>query len=46
MPIGVGLGATMPLFMIAVQSAFGVERLGEVTAGSQLFRSIGGTIGT
>jgi EmrB/QacA subfamily drug resistance transporter len=44
--LGVGLGATMPIFVIAIQSAFGVERLGEVTAGSQLFRSIGGTIGT
>ncbi len=44
--LGLGLGITMPIFTIAVQSAFGKERLGEVTAGTQLFRSIGGTVGT
>lgn len=44
--LGIGLGSTMPIFTLAVQSAFGKERLGEVTAGSQLFRSIGGTVGT
>lgn len=44
--IGVGLGATMPVFTITVQSAFGQDRMGEVTAGSQLFRGIGGTVGT
>jgi EmrB/QacA subfamily drug resistance transporter len=44
--LGIGMGMTMPIFMIAVQSAFSITRLGEVTAGSQLFRSIGGTIGT
>ncbi len=44
--LGLGLGTTMPVFTIAVQSAFAIERLGEVTAGSQLFRSIGGTVGT
>lgn len=44
--LGLGLGITMPIFTIAIQSAFGQERLGEVTAGSQLFRSIGGTVGT
>ena len=43
--LGVGLGLTMPIFNIIVQSAFGKERLGEVTAGTQLFRSIGGTVG-
>jgi MFS family permease len=44
--LGVGMGITMPIFIISIQSAFGVERLGEVTAGNQLFRNIGGTIGT
>ncbi|MFH1562890.1 MAG: MDR family MFS transporter [Nitrospirota bacterium] len=44
--LGVGLGITMPIFTIAVQNAFSNERLGEVTAGTQLFRSIGGTVGT
>lgn len=44
--LGAGLGMTMPIFNIAVQSAFGKERLGEVTAGTQLFRSVGGTVGT
>lgn len=44
--LGVGLGATMPIFTLAVQSAFSKQRLGEVTAGTQLFRSIGGTVGT
>jgi hypothetical protein len=36
----------MPIFTLAVQSAFGKEKLGEVTAGTTLFRSIGGTVGT
>lgn len=44
--LGTGLGATMPIFTLAVQSAFDKNRLGEVTAGSQLFRSVGGTVGT
>lgn len=44
--LGIGLGSTMPIFTLAVQSAFGKERMGEVTAGTQLFRSVGGTVGT
>jgi MFS family permease len=44
--LGIGLGSTMPIFTLAVQSAFTKERLGEVTAGTQLFRSVGGTVGT
>lgn len=43
--LGLGLGVTMPVFNIAVQSAFDQKRLGEVSAGVQLFRSLGGTIG-
>lgn len=44
--LGIGLGSTMPIFTLAVQSAFSRERMGEVTAGTQLFRSVGGTVGT
>lgn len=44
--LGIGLGSTMPIFTLAVQSAFPKNRLGEVTAGTQLFRSVGGTVGT
>ncbi len=44
--LGLGLGSTMPIFTIAVQSAFAQSRIGEVTAASQLFRSVGGTVGT
>ncbi|MFA7310036.1 MAG: MFS transporter, partial [Candidatus Paceibacterota bacterium] len=36
----------MPVFNIAVQSAFSRERLGEVTASVQLARNVGGTVGT
>ena len=43
---GWGLGMTMPIFMIAVQSAFGHAQLGQVTASTQLFRSIGSTVGS
>lgn len=43
--LGAGLGVTMPVFNLVVQSAFGQERLGVVTASVQLFRSIGGSIG-
>lgn len=44
--MGAGLGTTMPIFPLVVQSAFGVEKLGEVTASTQLFRNVGGTVGT
>jgi len=44
--LGLGLGCTFPIFTLAVQSAFPQERTGEVTAGVQLFRSVGGTVGT
>jgi len=44
--LGIGLGSGMPIFTTVVQSAFGQERLGEVTAGAQLFRNIGATVGT
>ncbi|TLM78835.1 MAG: MFS transporter, partial [Actinobacteria bacterium] len=42
--VGVGVGATMPLFTISLQSQF-PSRIGEVTGALQFFRSIGGTVG-
>ena len=42
---GLGLGSLMSLFTIVVQNAFAIERVGQVTASLQCFRSIGGTIG-
>jgi EmrB/QacA subfamily drug resistance transporter len=44
--LGASLGLTMPVFNIAVQNAFDQTRIGVVTASTQLFRSIGGTVGT
>jgi EmrB/QacA subfamily drug resistance transporter len=43
--MGIGLGFTMPIFTLAVQNAFSHSRLGEVTAGIQLFRTVGATVG-
>ena len=43
---GVGLGITLPIFTLTVQNAFPYSRLGVATASVQLFRSIGGTVGT
>ncbi len=43
--MGIGLGITMPIFTIAVQNAFDHSQIGVVTASTQLFRSIGGTVG-
>lgn len=42
---GVGLGVTLPTFNIVMQSAFGQDKMGVVTASTQLFRSIGGSAG-
>jgi len=44
--IGLGLGATFPIISMVVQSAFDRSKIGEVTAGVQLFRSLGSTIGS
>ena len=41
---GLGIGMMMSLFTIVVQNAFSIDRLGQVTASLQFFRSIGGTI--
>jgi hypothetical protein len=43
--LGISLGLTMPVFNIAVQNAFEQSKIGVVTASTQLFRSIGGTVG-
>jgi EmrB/QacA subfamily drug resistance transporter len=42
--VGLGIGSTMPLFTISLQSQF-PTRMGEVTGALQFFRSIGGTVG-
>lgn len=42
--VGGGIGITMPLFTISLQSQF-PTRMGEVTGALQFFRSIGGTVG-
>jgi len=42
--IGAGIGVTMPLFTISLQSQY-PSRMGEVTGALQFFRSIGGTVG-
>ncbi|MGO5010713.1 MDR family MFS transporter [Niallia sp. Sow4_A1] len=42
---GIGLGIGMPVFSIATQNAVSHKELGVVTASTQLFRNLGGTIG-
>ena len=43
---GAGLGAAMPVINLAVQNEFEQKDLGAATSSSQLFRSLGSTIGT
>ena len=43
---GIGIGASLPIFTLAVQNAFDHSMLGIATASSQLFRTIGATVGT
>lgn len=43
--VGLGLGLTMPIFTIAVQNSFEYSKLGVVTSSTQLFRSLGSTVG-
>ena len=43
--MGIGLGFTMPVFTVAVQNAFTHDKLGQVTAGIQLFRTVCATVG-
>jgi EmrB/QacA subfamily drug resistance transporter len=42
---GLGLGMAMPIFSLAVQNALPQKDLGAATSSTQLFRSIGGTVG-
>lgn len=42
--LGAGIGVTMPLFTISMQAQYPRE-IGVVTAATQFFRSIGGTVG-
>ena len=44
-PLGIGIGITMPLFNLVVQNAFPQKMLGVVSASSQLFRGIGSVVG-
>lgn len=43
--VGVGLGASMPVFSLTVQNAVSLQQLGVASASSQLFRSLGNTMG-
>jgi hypothetical protein len=43
--LGLGLGAVMQVLVLAVQNAVDYRNMGVATAGSLLFRQIGGSIG-
>ncbi len=43
--LGAGLGVVMPVMNLAVQNEFKLHELGAATSSSQLFRSLGSTIG-
>lgn len=42
---GVGMGPSMPLFILAVQNAVDLRRIGQATSATQFFRQIGATVG-
>lgn len=44
--VGIGIGATMPAFTIAVQNSVPYAQLGVATSAAQFFRAIGGALGT
>ncbi len=44
--MGLGLGVAFPLYTLAVQNAFPIQRVGVVTAAVQFFRNMGSTVGT
>lgn len=44
--LGLGMGVAMPVINLAVQNEFAMNELGAATSSSQLFRSLGSTIGT
>ncbi len=43
--LGAGLGVVMPIMNLAVQNEFAQHELGVATSSSQLFRSLGSTVG-
>ncbi|MDK2898994.1 MAG: hypothetical protein PWQ10_181 [Patescibacteria group bacterium] len=43
--LGMGMGVAMPIVNLAVQNEFSQQDLGSATSSSQLFRSLGSTIG-
>jgi len=43
--LGLGIGPTNSLFVLAVQNAFPIQRIGAVTSSNMFFRQIGGTLG-
>ncbi len=45
-PLGLGMGVMMPVMNLVVQNEFAQKELGVATSSSQLFRSLGSTIGT
>ncbi len=45
-PLGLGMGVMMPVISLIVQAEFSQKELGVATSSSQLFRSLGSTIGT
>ncbi len=44
-PLGLGMGVMMPIISLVVQNEFSQKELGVATSSSQLFRSLGSTIG-
>ena len=44
--LGLGMGVAMPVLNLAVQNEFQQSELGVATSSSQLFRSLGATVGT
>lgn len=44
--MGMGMGVAMPTLNLAIQNEFRQEQLGVATSSSQLFRSLGSTLGT
>ena len=44
--LGLGMGSTMQVLMLAVQNSVHVREVGTAISGSTFFRSIGGTLGT
>ncbi len=43
--LGMGLGVVMPIMNLAVQNEFAQQDIGAATSSSQLFRSLGSTVG-